>query len=280
MQSLTIQPLRALSGDIRLPGSKSLSNRALLLAALARGTTHIDNLLRSDDTQVMLDALQTRQADLEKASQERIDTVRNLLPPAVAERVESGDRDVIDRIPQASIVVAVTEGLGEFVRMRETVETQEFLGELIGEADGAAVHHGLERVKLVGDAYYAGCGLSQPYLDHVPRSISFALDMLDIIDEFNSRHGTELRVGVGIHTGPVTVGLTGSQKLVYDLWGETVRVAHFLARRAQSGEILVTGDVRRLLPPDVAVAEHRVDDEGESVFQVSGIQIPGVVNNE
>ncbi|OHC65588.1 MAG: cytidylate kinase [Rhodocyclales bacterium GWA2_65_19] len=57
MTSLTLPPLRAASGSIRLPGSKSISNRMLLLAALAEGTTEIGNLLDSDDTQVMLAAL-------------------------------------------------------------------------------------------------------------------------------------------------------------------------------------------------------------------------------
>lgn len=45
------------AGTIRLPGSKSLSNRLLLLAAVARGTTRIDGLLESDDTAVMLESL-------------------------------------------------------------------------------------------------------------------------------------------------------------------------------------------------------------------------------
>ena len=45
--SLRLDPVRALSGTVALPGSKSVSNRALLLAALARGQTSIDNLLRS-----------------------------------------------------------------------------------------------------------------------------------------------------------------------------------------------------------------------------------------
>ena len=46
-------------GTVRLPGSKSISNRTLLLAALAQGTTRIFDLLASDDTHVMLTALQT-----------------------------------------------------------------------------------------------------------------------------------------------------------------------------------------------------------------------------
>ncbi|MCU0966250.1 MAG: bifunctional 3-phosphoshikimate 1-carboxyvinyltransferase/cytidylate kinase [Burkholderiaceae bacterium] len=54
---LDIPPLRAASGTVRLPGSKSISNRVLLLAALAEGSTLVHEPLQSDDTRVMLDAL-------------------------------------------------------------------------------------------------------------------------------------------------------------------------------------------------------------------------------
>lgn len=57
MDHLDLAPIRRLSGTVRLPGSKSISNRILLLAALARGTTRIRDLLDSDDTRYMLDAL-------------------------------------------------------------------------------------------------------------------------------------------------------------------------------------------------------------------------------
>lgn len=46
------------SGEVRLPGSKSITNRAFLIAALARGTTRLHNLLKSDDTRYMGEALQ------------------------------------------------------------------------------------------------------------------------------------------------------------------------------------------------------------------------------
>ncbi len=54
---LDIPPLRRVAGSLRVPGSKSISNRALLLAGFASGTTAIEGLLHSDDTRVMLDAL-------------------------------------------------------------------------------------------------------------------------------------------------------------------------------------------------------------------------------
>jgi 3-phosphoshikimate 1-carboxyvinyltransferase len=55
---LDLQPVQRAQGVVKLPGSKSISNRILLLAALAEGTTEIKSLLASDDTHVMLMALQ------------------------------------------------------------------------------------------------------------------------------------------------------------------------------------------------------------------------------
>ncbi|WP_172622641.1 3-phosphoshikimate 1-carboxyvinyltransferase [Leminorella richardii] len=59
MESLTLQPVARFDGEINLPGSKSVSNRALLLAAMAQGTTRLTNLLDSDDVRHMLNALKT-----------------------------------------------------------------------------------------------------------------------------------------------------------------------------------------------------------------------------
>ncbi len=56
---LDLPPLNGASGTVRLPGSKSISNRVLLLAGLASGTTAVHDLLDSDDTRVMLAALQS-----------------------------------------------------------------------------------------------------------------------------------------------------------------------------------------------------------------------------
>ena len=64
---LDLPPLAGAAGTVRLPGSKSISNRVLLLAALASGTTAIHDLLDSDDTRVMLDALRALGCGIEQA---------------------------------------------------------------------------------------------------------------------------------------------------------------------------------------------------------------------
>ena len=63
---LDLPPLRAAGGSVTLPGSKSISNRVLLLAALSAGETTLHDLLDSDDTRVMLAALETLGCGIER----------------------------------------------------------------------------------------------------------------------------------------------------------------------------------------------------------------------
>ena len=58
MKFLDLEPIARVAGTVKMPGSKSISNRVLLLAALAEGKTRVENLLDSDDTGVMLNALE------------------------------------------------------------------------------------------------------------------------------------------------------------------------------------------------------------------------------
>ena len=69
IESLDIPPLTGAHGTVHLPGSKSISNRVLLLAALSRGKTVVHDLLASDDTAVMLAALRQMGCSVEQAGQ-------------------------------------------------------------------------------------------------------------------------------------------------------------------------------------------------------------------
>jgi 3-phosphoshikimate 1-carboxyvinyltransferase len=64
MNSITLAPIRQISGEVSLPGSKSLSNRALLLSSLSTGNTALTNLLRSEDTSHMVHALRQLGTDI------------------------------------------------------------------------------------------------------------------------------------------------------------------------------------------------------------------------
>ena len=72
---LDLPPLRAAAGTVHLPGSKSISNRVLLLAGLCQGRTRVRDLLDSDDTQVMLAALRSLGCGLQAQADGSLDVI-------------------------------------------------------------------------------------------------------------------------------------------------------------------------------------------------------------
>ncbi len=122
MPPLQLQPLHSLSGDIRLPGSKSISNRALLLAAMAAGRTRLNNLLRGEDTRVLLDALATLGVDIVEDGDGA--TVAGVNGPLVTDARRVNLHLGLAGTAMRPLTAALTLGNGEFVldgvpRMRE-----------------------------------------------------------------------------------------------------------------------------------------------------------------
>ncbi|MEO9271455.1 3-phosphoshikimate 1-carboxyvinyltransferase [Serratia ureilytica] len=86
VDSLTLQPVALVNGTVNLPGSKSVSNRALLLAALAEGTTRLTNLLDSDDVRHMLNALQALGVNYQLSADRTVCEVTGVAGPLVADQ--------------------------------------------------------------------------------------------------------------------------------------------------------------------------------------------------
>lgn len=78
MEQLRLEPINLVNGSVTLPGSKSLSNRILLLAALAQGTTVVENLLDSDDIRHMLGALKLLGVDVSLNDDKTVATVKGV----------------------------------------------------------------------------------------------------------------------------------------------------------------------------------------------------------
>ncbi|MCL4109966.1 UNVERIFIED_CONTAM: hypothetical protein GTU68_038183 [Idotea baltica] len=81
MDSITIKPIARVDGEVTIPGSKSLSNRILLLATLAKGETKISNLLDSDDINFMLTALNKMGVNFELSENKSECTIQGLGGP-------------------------------------------------------------------------------------------------------------------------------------------------------------------------------------------------------
>ncbi|HZA25219.1 MAG TPA: 3-phosphoshikimate 1-carboxyvinyltransferase [Dehalococcoidia bacterium] len=112
MSQLILKPIRRIEGQVQLPGSKSLSNRILLLSALARGTTQVRNLLDSDDTRHMVAALQHLRVSLSLSEDKTQGEVVGVGGPFPSQRAELflGNAGTVVR----PLCAALCLGQGEF----------------------------------------------------------------------------------------------------------------------------------------------------------------------
>ncbi len=130
MESLTLQPIQKVSGEVNLPGSKSVSNRALLLAALAKGTTRLTNLLDSDDIRHMLNALSKLGVQYRLSEDKTVCEVEGLGKPFTVDQTQElflGNAGTAMR----PLAAALCLGEGEYVLTGEPRMKERPIGHLV-----------------------------------------------------------------------------------------------------------------------------------------------------
>jgi 3-phosphoshikimate 1-carboxyvinyltransferase len=137
---LDIPPLRHADGQVRLPGSKSISNRVLLLAGLSEGTTTLHGLLASDDTQVMLDALCALGCTIERSGDSaRITGLAGRVAVPQAKLFLGNAGTAMRPLTAALAVLSATQG-GEFELSGVARMHERPIGDLVDALRGLGCH--------------------------------------------------------------------------------------------------------------------------------------------
>jgi class 3 adenylate cyclase len=165
----------------------------------------------------------------------------NILPGPIAERLKAGQERIADGFADVTVLFADIVGFTQLSAARPAQEIVDLLNDLFSRFDLAARDLGIEKIKTIGDAYMAVCGLPDPCADHAERMMKMALRMLELAKE--SGGGTPLSLRIGINSGPVVAGIIGRRKFIYDLWGDTVNLASRMESTGVPGAIQVTRPV-------------------------------------
>lgn len=189
---------------------------------------------------VFMDVLERTETALANAYAQSESLLRNILPAPIADRLKEHPGAIADSFPSASILFA---DIVEFSMLAERLPPQALVNMLNGlfEAfDELAEKHQVEKIKTVGDAYMVASGVPQPRPDHATAIALFALDARKAVTNYNAVHGTNLQLRIGIHTGPVTAGVIGKLRFLYDLWGDAVNTAARMESHGLPGAIQVS----------------------------------------
>ena len=164
----------------------------------------------------------------------------NVLPEAVANRLKLGQATIADSFAEVTVLFA---DIVDFTSLSARISAEQLvqmLNQVFSAFDQLAEKHGLEKIKTIGDAYMIVSGLNDPNPNHIEAVAEMALDMQSELLKMSEATGIDLKVRIGMDTGPVVAGVIGTKKFIYDLWGDTVNTASRMESQGLAGRIQVT----------------------------------------
>jgi class 3 adenylate cyclase len=150
----------------------------------------------------------------------------NVLPRRIADRLKNEPGVVIaDRFASATVLFSDIVGFTQMSTRLSADEIVKLLDDIFTRFDDLASLLGLEKIKTIGDAYMVCGGIPTARADHAEAVCEMAIRMRDCIEGLAVELGSDIRVRIGVHTGPVVAGVIGKKKFIYDVWGDTVNTA-------------------------------------------------------
>ena len=218
---------------------------------MARIESSLSKKRMRDQESAFLQRLQAEQDTSERL-------LLNILPQPVAARLKQGESTIADSFSEATVLFS---DFVEFTKLSTGIPPKVLVGrlnEIFSSFDQLCEHHGLEKIKMIGDAYMAVAGVPTPRSDHAAAAADLALAMQAAAMQFRAGDGPTFRLRIGLNTGPVIAGVIGTKKFAYDLWGDTVNIASRMEEHAPSGGILVTDSTYQRLKEDYSFKPGRV----------------------
>jgi class 3 adenylate cyclase len=187
---------------------------------------------------------------LKKAHRRADDLLKNMLPEAIAERLQNEHSIIADGVAEVTVLFADLVGFTEATSTMSPDQVVEELNELFSAFDDLAERHQVNKIKTIGDAYMAASGSIHIGPGHADNMARFALGVLDLMTDFKGADASWRGIRIGMHSGPLVAGVIGKTRLTYDLWGDTVNIASRMESHGVENAIQVSEAVHRLLKED------------------------------
>ena len=149
----------------------------------------------------------------------------NILPKQVADELKSRGKATAKRYENVTILFT---DFKDFTSMASSISPKKLvkeLNEIFSHFDDIMEAFQIEKIKTIGDAYFAACGSPEKNKDHAFQCIEAAKQMFKYLEERNRKSEIQWKMRAGIHSGPVVAGVVGKKKYAYDLFGDTVNTA-------------------------------------------------------
>ena len=191
----------------------------------------------------------TNELLIEKDKSEKL--LLNILPSEVAEELKELGHSEAKLYNHVTVLFADFVG---FTKLSENLSPKELIDEVdeyFKAFDMIMEEFGLEKIKTIGDAYLAVCGLPNIVENHAHQAAKASKAIMDFVEskkqEKIANNHIYFDIRIGLHSGPVIAGIVGLKKFAYDIWGDTVNTAARMEQACKPNKINLSATTFNLI---------------------------------
>ena len=175
--------------------------------------------------------------------------LNQMMPPSV---VRNWQNDIVktDKYTDVTIIFADIVGFTNWSSGKKPIEVISMLSKLFSTFDNLCTRHGVYKVHTIGDCYVVLSFTEDDNRDEEMECtlmINMALDMIKAIKKINRDKKVDLNMRIGIHTGNVIAGISGTNIVRYDIYGSDVDIANKMESEGSAGHINISEVTRGIL---------------------------------
>jgi class 3 adenylate cyclase/Tfp pilus assembly protein PilF len=164
----------------------------------------------------------------------------NILPKKIADTLKKHGKAEPERFDNVTVYFS---DIVNFTTTSATLAPEALIQELsdiFTLFDNIMESHGCERIKTIGDAYLAVCGMPNPYEDHGQRMVTAAIEARDALQTRNLTSKVQWQIRIGVNSGSVVGGIVGVKKYIYDVFGDTINTASRMESNSDAMKINIS----------------------------------------
>jgi adenylate cyclase len=195
----------------------------------------------------------------------------NILPTEVADELKTNGTTTAKHYNNVTVLFT---DFANFTQAAEQMSAQGLIDELhacFKIFDEITSKYNIEKIKTIGDAYLAVCGLPTADPKHAENVVRAATEINTFMQDRLAKMGSErtFKVRIGIHSGSVVAGIVGVKKFAYDIWGDTVNTAARMEQNSMAGKINISETTYELVK-DKFTCEYRgeLEVKGKGVMRM------------
>ncbi len=215
------------------------------------------NITKLKELQYMVESyskmVERQNRDLRKEKERVEKLLLNIMPRTIYEEWKEFGVTAPQRFDRAAVLMLDFVSSTEMEIAADPPALVAELNDIFTSFDRIVEQFGGERLKTIGDAYMAVCGVPEPGPDDARNIAAIAIRMVRYLQRRNAAQATQWICRIGINVGPVVGSIIGIQKYVYDIFGPGVGLAARLEALSSPMEITMAEDLYDVIKDDVSV---------------------------